>query len=154
MREKDIQHLIRLLEEHEEIAEIEVTRFPLFGGRLRVSRRSAQAPPMQMAHPVAAARVPADEGEPAASAQEDVGEGLHAIKAPMVGTFYSAPSPDADAFVSEGARVTPGKVLCIIEAMKLMNEIECDINGTVREIRIENGEPVEFGQILFLIEAD
>ena len=70
----------------------------------------------------------------------------------MVGTFYRSPSPDAEAFVQVGDRVTAGSVLCIVEAMKLMNEIEAEFTGTVREILVENGQPVEYGQALFLID--
>ncbi|RIH88533.1 acetyl-CoA carboxylase biotin carboxyl carrier protein [Calidithermus roseus] len=74
------------------------------------------------------------------------------IKAPIVGTFYRAPSPDAEPFVKEGDTVKKGQVLCIIEAMKLMNEIESDVSGIVRKILVSNGEPVEYGQVLFIIE--
>ena len=79
---------------------------------------------------------------------------LHAIKAPMVGTFYSAPSPDAEPFVTEGSRVSPGSVLCIIEAMKLLNEIECDVSGVVVEIYPKNGQAVEFGENLFAVKTN
>lgn len=74
------------------------------------------------------------------------------IKAPMVGTFYMAAAPDAPAFVEVGSTIEPGQVICIIEAMKLMNEIKSEVKGRVVEILIENAQPVEFGQILFLIE--
>jgi acetyl-CoA carboxylase biotin carboxyl carrier protein len=74
---------------------------------------------------------------------------IHLIKSPIVGTFYAAPSPGADPFVTRGARVDPGQVLCIIEAMKLMNEIESDVAGEVVEVFVENGSPVEYGQPLF-----
>ena len=74
--------------------------------------------------------------------------------APIVGTFYAAPSPDAPAFVKVGDRVKPGTVLCIIEAMKLMNEIEAEVAGVVREVAVENEDPVEYGQVLFRIEPD
>jgi acetyl-CoA carboxylase biotin carboxyl carrier protein len=70
----------------------------------------------------------------------------------MVGTFYRAPQPDADPFVEEGDTVEAGQTLCILEAMKLMNEIKADLDGTVRRINVENGQPVEFGQVLFEIE--
>ncbi len=78
----------------------------------------------------------------------------HVVKAPIVGTFYRAPSPDSDPFVEVGDSVSEGDVLCIIEAMKLMNEIECETSGTVQEILVEDAEPVEFDQPLFVIEED
>jgi len=75
------------------------------------------------------------------------------IKAPMVGTFYRAPAPDAEPYVEEGGRVGKGDVVCIIEAMKLMNEIESEFNGIIREIHVENAQPVEYGQLLITVEA-
>ena len=75
----------------------------------------------------------------------------HVVKAPMVGTFYRSPSPDAKAFVEVGQAVKEGEVICIIEAMKLMNEIDSDAAGTVKAILVENGQPVEYGQALFII---
>jgi acetyl-CoA carboxylase biotin carboxyl carrier protein len=80
--------------------------------------------------------------------------GLHEIKAPMVGTYYSSPSPDSDAFVKVGQKVSKGQTLCIVEAMKLMNEIESDIDGTVEQILLSNAEPVEYNQVLFLIKPN
>jgi len=77
---------------------------------------------------------------------------LHEIRSPIVGTFYRSPSPDADTFVQVGTEVSPGTVLCIVEAMKLMNEIESDVKGKVIKILVENGKPVEYNQPLFLIE--
>ena len=77
---------------------------------------------------------------------------LHEIKSPIVGTFYRAPAPDADAYVQVGDSVSPGSVLCIVEAMKLMNEIESDVSGKVVKILVENGKPVEYNQPLFLIQ--
>jgi len=76
----------------------------------------------------------------------------HVVKSPMVGTFYRSPSPGASAFVEIGQAVKPGDTLCIIEAMKLLNEIEAEVGGTVKEILVDNGQPVEFGQPLFIIE--
>jgi len=78
----------------------------------------------------------------------------HVVKAPIVGTFYEAPSPDADPYVSVGDHVSEGDVLCIIEAMKLMNEIEAEVSGTIQEVLVEDAEPVEFDQPLFVIEED
>ena len=83
---------------------------------------------------------------------EEKDEDLKVINSPMVGTFYSSSSPDSKAFVSEGNEVSKGDVLCIIEAMKLMNEIESDVNGVVREILVRDGEMVEYGQPLFKVK--
>jgi acetyl-CoA carboxylase biotin carboxyl carrier protein len=94
--------------------------------------------------PVAASPAPVPAPAPAVKGVE--------VKAPIVGTFYRAPSPDAEPFVKEGDTVKKGQVLCIIEAMKLMNEIESDVSGVVRKILVNNGEPVEYGQVLFIIE--
>ncbi len=93
---------------------------------------------------------PAAPAEPAAKPEKP----LHEIRSPIVGTFYRAPAPDAEPFVQVGSHVTPGTTLCIIEAMKLMNEIQSDIAGTVVKILVENGQPVEYNQVLFLIEPD
>src|SRR5690606_18316463 len=105
---------------------------------------------MQMAAPVAVASpaAPAPAAAPAAPAAPSG----HVVKSPMVGTFYRAGQPGAEPFVSVGSQVKEGDTLCIIEAMKLMNEIEADGTGTIREILVENGSPVEFGQPLFVIE--
>jgi len=83
---------------------------------------------------------------------EVIAANLHEIRSPIVGTFYRAPAPDADSYVQVGAVVSPGSVLCIVEAMKLMNEIESDVGGKVVKILVENGKPVEYNQPLFLIE--
>ncbi len=80
-------------------------------------------------------------------------EHLHTITSPLVGTFYRAPSPDSPPFVEVGTRIEKGQVLCIIEAMKIMNEIESDVSGVVKKILVENGQPVEYGEPLFLIEV-
>ena len=79
--------------------------------------------------------------------------GLHEIKSPIVGTFYRAPAPEAPPFVQMGTSITPGTVLCIVEAMKLMNEIESDVAGKIVKILVENGQPVEYDQTLFLVET-
>jgi acetyl-CoA carboxylase biotin carboxyl carrier protein len=130
-----------------DLAEIEVEEAGL---RVRVVRRraasvdgageAAGAAPAALARQEAAGR-----GEPAPA-------GLVPLEAPMVGTFYRAPAPDADPFVREGDLVDEGQVLCIIEAMKLMNEIEAKMAGRVAKILVDNGQPVEYGQSLFLIE--
>lgn len=96
---------------------------------------------------------PQDAGRPAevqAAPRPEVKH--HEVRSPIVGTFYRAPAPDADPFVEVGQMVQVGTVLCIVEAMKLMNEIECDMSGRVAKIAVENGQPVEYNQVLFLIE--
>ena len=91
--------------------------------------------------------------EEKAAAEHEPPANLHEIKSPIVGTFYRAPAPDADPYIQVGDEVSPGTVLCIIEAMKLMNEIESDIGGKVVKILVENGKPVEYNQPLFLIQT-
>jgi acetyl-CoA carboxylase biotin carboxyl carrier protein len=105
---------------------------------------SVPVPTPPAPEPVAASPAPVPAPAPAVKGVE--------VKAPIVGTFYRAPSPDAEPFVKEGDTVKKGQVLCIIEAMKLMNEIESDVSGVVRKILVNNGEPVEYGQVLFIIE--
>lgn len=92
------------------------------------------------------------EGKPALEAEKI--EAAHEIRSPIVGTFYRAPAPDADPYVQVGDIVTKGSVLCIVEAMKLMNEIESDVDGRIIKILVENGKPVEFNQPLFLIQPN
>ena len=102
------------------------------------------AAPVQAAAPVAAASVPAADVAPAKKGTP--------ITSPMVGTFYKAPSPDSEPFVSVGSTVSSGDVVCIVEAMKMMNEIESEVSGKVVEICVEDGQPVEFGQVLMYVE--
>src|SRR5258707_1942403 len=145
---RKLKKLIDLVQESG-IGEIEITEGE---EKVRISRQ-ASGPPCIMAGPGAQ---PLAIGSPAAGlapapAPEPEAKG-HTLKSPMVGTFYRAPSPGAPAFVEVGQSVTKGQTLCIIEAMKLLNEIECDQSGTVKAILVENGQPVEYGQPLFLIE--
>ena len=150
---RKIKKLIELLEESG-IAEIEIKEGE---EGVRISRMpSAQTAAAHVAHlPIAA---PAHLPAPSAStvtpqiAAPHPKSNEHVVTAPMVGTFYSAPSPSAKAFVELGDEVTPGQVLCIIEAMKMMNQIEADRGGTVTSIMAKSGDPVEFGQPLFVIE--
>ncbi|MDR2000696.1 MAG: acetyl-CoA carboxylase biotin carboxyl carrier protein [Zoogloeaceae bacterium] len=123
--------------------------------KIRIAKHGSAAPatttvmmgaPMMSAVAPAAAAVPAE----AAAAAPAEPEG-HQVKAPMVGTFYRSGSPGAPAFAEVGQTVKQGDTLCIIEAMKLMNEIEADISGTIKAVLVENGQPVEFGQPLFII---
>ncbi|MCB1724327.1 MAG: acetyl-CoA carboxylase biotin carboxyl carrier protein [Chromatiaceae bacterium] len=144
---RKVKKLIELLEESD-VAEIEIHEGE---ESVRISRASSVMPamaPMPMAAaPVVAAPTPAAAGEPAA-AKEPEG---HIIRSPMVGTFYRAPSPGAKPFVVDGQAVSNGETLCIIEAMKILNQIESDKSGKVVEILVENGQPVEYNQPLFVI---
>ena len=135
---------------------IRLAKTPAARGGAGVSVETGFAPSAVHVVPAAAvapAAVPtaAEEGGVPSSEAASAGSGLVEIKSPMVGTFYRAPAPDAQSYVEMGATVTPGETLCIIEAMKLMNELECEISGVIREICVENGEPVEFGQVLFRV---
>ncbi len=102
-----------------------------------------------VAHAAAASAVPAPAAAPAVAKDED---GVVYVSSPLVGTFYRAPSPDAPSFVEVGQAIRQGQRLCIVEAMKLMNEIESDLEGTIVEILVENGKPVEYGQKLFKVK--
>jgi acetyl-CoA carboxylase biotin carboxyl carrier protein len=112
-----------------------------------VSVVSAAAP---AAAPVAAAPAAAAPAAPAAPAP--VADNLYTVKSPMIGTFYRAPGPDKDNFVEVGTEIAPGKTLCVIEAMKLFNEIDSEISGKIVKILVDNASPVEFDQPLFLVE--
>jgi acetyl-CoA carboxylase biotin carboxyl carrier protein len=113
----------------------------------RVSREAHQAAPA----PAPAQVVPAAPGAPAAPAAAAAPR-LIEVKSPMVGTFYRAPEPGAAPYVKAGSRISAGQTLCIIEAMKIMNELEAEVSGTVRDVLIEDAQPVEFGQVLFRVE--
>ncbi|HXJ52166.1 MAG TPA: acetyl-CoA carboxylase biotin carboxyl carrier protein [Burkholderiales bacterium] len=146
---RKLKKLIDLVQESG-IAELEITEGEekvkiVKGGHVSVSA----AAPVQV---VAAAepRAPAA-AAPAPAAEAPAGQEGHVVKAPMVGTFYRSPSPDAKAFVEVGQVVKEGDTICIIEAMKLMNEIEADAGGVVKAILVENGQPVEYGQPLFIL---
>ena len=134
------------------VAELEITEGE---DRVRIVNRNGAAPvkvhqPFTVAQPMPVP-VPAPEVAPAPAppAPQQTGTPL---TSPMVGTFYRAPSPGADPFVKVGDTVKKGQVVCIIEAMKLLNEVAADMDGTVKEVCVENGQPVEFGQSLFIIE--
>jgi acetyl-CoA carboxylase biotin carboxyl carrier protein len=147
---RKLKKLIDLVQESG-IAELEITegeeKVKIVKGGAVVSMMAAPAP--AVAAPVEARPAPA--AAPAAAAEADAGQEGHVVKAPMVGTFYRSPSPDAKAFVEVGQAVKEGDTICIIEAMKLMNEIEADASGSVKAILVENGQPVEYGQPLFIL---
>jgi acetyl-CoA carboxylase biotin carboxyl carrier protein len=152
---RKLKKLIDLVQESG-IAELEITEGE---ERVRIARGGAVSV-TPLAAPAAAAPLPAGVAPGAApatvaaaapaAAPAPADEG-HAVKSPMVGTFYRAPSPDAKPFVEVGGVVKEGETICVIEAMKLMNEIEADASGTIKAILVENGQPVEYGQALFII---
>jgi acetyl-CoA carboxylase biotin carboxyl carrier protein len=146
---RKLKKLIDLVEESG-IAELEITEGEekvkiVKGGVVSLTPSTSVPPP-----PVVAAAPEAKPAVPAAPAAETSPEG-HVVKSPMVGTFYRAASPDAKPFVEVGEVVKEGQTICIVEAMKLMNEIEADASGTIKAILVENGQPVEYGQPLFVI---
>ena len=155
-----VQSLIKALDESG-LDSIEIERG---GTRIRLAKTaSADAgaaltvhgglAPSSVPVPMGSSAVPtlAQEGPLPSSETASASSGLIEITSPMVGTFYRAPAPDAPSYVELGATVSPGDTLCIIEAMKLMNELECEVSGVIREICVESAEPVEYGQVLFRV---
>lgn len=156
----DIRSIRKLIEivEQSDIAEIEIkegehnvritrSKEPVI---LQGSMPMQMHAPMPVSQPMPAASSVTEAPSTVSTATEEVSG--HRVTSPMVGTFYTAPSPDADPFVKVGEKVSAGDTLCIIEAMKIMNPIEADSSGTVKQILAQNAEPVEFGQTLFVIE--
>jgi acetyl-CoA carboxylase biotin carboxyl carrier protein len=149
MEIKEIKRIVELMKSND------LTEFSLKDNEIELSMKRGSgdaqivyaAPALASAAPAAAAAAPAV--APAAAVSEE--DGLVEIPSPIVGTFYRKPAPDADAFVSVGSEVSEETVVCIIEAMKVMNEIKAETSGRILEILVENGEPVEFGQPLFLL---
>ncbi len=154
MDEAKLKRLIRMVEESD-IEELEIKR--PFGGSIRIANKRSNAgiPVVAAPAPVVVAApappVPESASPAAAPVKEERDPSIVAIVAPMVGTFYSAPAPGAKAYISVGDRISVGQVVCIVEAMKLMNEVQSEISGVVREIRVENAQAVEYGQELFLV---
>ena len=153
---RKLKKLIDLVRESG-IAELEITEGEervriASGGVVNVTPLAAAAAPAVIAAPAAARGAgPAPTSAPAAAAETAPAPEGHVVKSPMVGTFYRSPSPDAKPFVEVGGTVKEGETVCVIEAMKLMNEIEADFSGTIKAILVENGQPVEYGQALFVI---
>jgi acetyl-CoA carboxylase biotin carboxyl carrier protein len=151
---KDVKRLADLLRESPEIGSIEVKGF--FGTGIVISRTNQAGVTVAPAswQPAVPAALPSAAPAPAAPPAAPAVSHLKEITSPMVGTFYRAPEPGAEPYVKVGSRVTPGQTVCIIEAMKIMNEIEADIAGVVREVNVEDSLPVEFGQVLFRIDPN
>ncbi len=145
MNTREIRSLLKLIDEFE-VAEFELERD---GVRLRIHRGGVASPPEPAAPTVQEA--PAVETVPVEPLPAP--ENLHVFTAPMVGTYYSSPKPDADTFVQVGSTIREGDTLCIIEAMKIFNQIESDVDGQIVRILVENGQPVEYGEPLFEIRT-
>jgi len=146
---RKVKKLIELLEESG-IAELEINEGE---ESVRISRYSSSAPPAPVNYAVPSAPAPAAPSAPAATESEE--ESLpsgHIVKSPMVGTYYSSPSPGSKPFVSVGDSVSAGDTICIVEAMKILNQIEADVSGTIKAILVDNAQPVEYGQPLMIIE--
>jgi acetyl-CoA carboxylase biotin carboxyl carrier protein len=158
MNLREIRQLIKIVESSA-IDELEIEEE---GKKIRISKQNKQFAEMhnfQIPHQTVPFPVPTLAAPPAAemnselpSSPEQVKKEHQEVRAPMVGSFYRAPSPDADPYIEVGEQVRVGQTLCIIEAMKLMNEIESEFDGTIKEILVENAQPVEYNQLLFLIE--
>ncbi|MEN9282439.1 MAG: hypothetical protein RL594_1374 [Bacteroidota bacterium] len=157
----DLNYLRRLLRIFDESSAAELS-IEEEGMSVHMSKPSAQAPVMMPSYampsvaptaPVAAPAAPAATAASGAAAPA-AADSNHTVTSPIVGTLYRAPSPDADAFVQVGQHVKVGDTLCIVEAMKLMNEIESDVSGTIVKILVENGQPVEYNQPIFLVKPD
>ncbi len=152
MNLKEIKELIEFLIE-KDVAEFELERGDV---KVRIKRGQAaalyaSAPSPVASHfpPASSVLAPATHAAPAEAAEED----LYLVKSPIVGTYYESPSPGSPPFIKIGDHVTQGQVLCIVEAMKLMNEIESDVAGEVVKVLVSNGQPVEYGQPLFAVRA-
>ncbi len=153
---RDVRRLAQLLHDHPEIGSIELKGF--FGTGVVMTRTSHGAPIAWTGGPAPAAPLPVA-AAPAAAAEPAVPAAaapstLREVKSPMVGTFYAQPEPGAEAYVKVGTRVAPGQTVCIIEAMKIMNEIEAEISGVVREVLVTDSSPVEYGQVLFRVDPN
>lgn len=169
MRAKEIKQLVEIVEKST-ITELEVSRW---GRKVRIRKYSSDGSavpnfsypppgpyvvpavppaPIQIAEKPEAKPAPVPVVETVMPARKPENEKITQIKAPMVGTFYGSPAPDSDPYVKENDAISPGKVLCIIEAMKLMNEIESEVSGKIIEILVQNGQPVEYNQPLFRVE--
>lgn len=155
-----IKRLIRIVEKSE------ITDFSVQEGdlKLRISKNNSFAQPMSnvvFTQQGSAQQASSPSTQEAAKEQKEAkpvesagDQNIHEVRSPIVGTFYRAPAPDADPYIQIGDQVTQGSVLCIVEAMKLMNEIECDVAGKIIKILVDNATPVEYNQPLFLIQKD
>jgi acetyl-CoA carboxylase biotin carboxyl carrier protein len=160
MKQQDIEDLKQLIEF---LKQYQIAEFDLDRGDLKIRLKFNEQPTAQaglgdLARLLSSAPAPVHAAAPAVAhatapepPKEDPDAGLHIVKSPIVGTFYASPSPGSSPFVSPGDRVEKGQVICIVEAMKLMNEIESDASGEIVKCLVSNGQPIEFGQPLFSV---
>lgn len=165
LKVQEIREIIKLIDQ----SSIDEFVYETEGSKIKMKKKaqevSVQQQPVQVVQAVPAqvqaapavqaqqAPAPQAPAKPAETTVENSQEGLHKIVSPMVGTFYQSPSPDADAYVKPGSKVTPDSIVCIVEAMKLFNEIEAEVSGEIVEILVKDGQLVEYGQPLFLVKA-
>ena len=147
---RKVKKLIELLEESG-LSEIEITEGD---DKVRITKGGKQSPQVKAIETIQEAETLSISEAEDVNAQTKNNNGFHEIKAPMIGTFYQSPDPDSEAFVKVGDPINEGDTLCIIEAMKMMNKIETDISGTIERILVQNGDPVEFDQVLFLVSKN
>jgi len=150
---RKIRRLVELMKEHD-LSEIDLQQ-----GEVRIQLRRGWNPqsPTMIAPPTVSASLPAPSGQPAAGGEPPPAqpkENIAFIKSPMVGTFYAAPDPDSPPFVNVGDHVGPETIVCIVEAMKVFNQIPAEVSGRILAVLVENGAPVEFGQPLFKVELE
>ena len=156
---KDVKRLAEMLRESPEIGSIEVQGF--FGTKVVITRTpsgfatSGPAQPPQAHYALAPAPPAASHAAASAdAAAAPAASTLREVRSPMVGTYYRAPEPGADPYVALGSRITSGQTVCIIEAMKIMNEIEAEVSGVIREVCVEDATPVEYGQVLYRVDPN
>ena len=147
---RKVKKLIELLEESG-LSEIEITEGE---DKVRITKGGKRSPQVKAIEATQEAEALSVTEPEDANAQTKNNNSFHEIKAPMIGTFYQSPDPDSEAFVKVGDPINEGDTLCIIEAMKMMNKIETDISGTIERILVQNGDPVEFDQVLFLVSKN
>ena len=147
---RKVKKLIELLEESG-LSEIEITEGE---DKVRITKGGKQSPQVKAIETTQQAETLSISEHQDVHVQTKSNNGFHEVKAPMIGTFYQSPDPDSEAFVKVGDPVSEGDTLCIIEAMKMMNKIESDVSGTIERILVQNGDPVEFDQVLFLVSKN
>lgn len=149
MNIKELKEMVGLMKDND-LVELEIEKD---GERIRLKKNTGQIFKQEPQPTVISYPMVQEDKTQVPLPKAEASDKLHLVRSPMVGTFYSAPAPDQDPYVTKGKKISQGDVLCIVEAMKLMNEIKSDVAGTIVEVLVENGTPVEFDQPLFKIET-